>query len=129
MTPTTPIATIASRSKTRLVASSLDESAGMGVAKATCVESISSHGFGRDLSMAGGCCRQANGDMRTPVASAFGRRQAARVSIPPGGAAVLPAPAPAGSAEGAGPVRSRTEAGNYFIAPAYIFATYSQFTR
>lgn len=37
-------------------------------------------------------------------------------------------PARAG-AERARPLRPRTEAGNYFIAASYIFATYSQFTR
>lgn len=36
---------------------------------------------------------------------------------------------PGAGAERARPLRPRTEAGNYFIAASYIFATYSQFTR
>ena len=43
-------------------------------------------------------------------------------------AAIVLEPARAG-AERARPLRPRIEAGNYFIAASYIFATYSQFTR
>jgi hypothetical protein len=53
--------------------------------------------------------------------------KAARLASPD--AAVLPEPARASAAERARPLRSQTDAGNYFIAASYIFATYSQFTR
>ena len=43
-------------------------------------------------------------------------------------AAIVLEPARAG-AERARPLRPRIEAGNYFIAASYIFATCSQFTR
>ena len=44
-------------------------------------------------------------------------------------AAIVLEPARAGAAERARPLRSGTDAGNYFIAASYIFATYSHFTR